>query len=273
MMQCLGCHSAVRKTEVPSFTSGTGNTVDSTWSLPRKFAGAAGWKEMDYLGYRADKSAAADATPGTASRGDPINRRMDKGEFRHFLDTVVGASLYGDMPAAMDRHFTARIKTADSYSADWPALDTVGAEDFQASQALRQKLMREYTGRRAHVRADGGLEADLIYPPANDALAGARRYRQVVATQSYIKGKDVFPATPVTYRYFRRPDQAYTRLDGSAYAVGDIVTERPVHLDAPASIDYRLGKARTLIDPDKSFAAGGTYNPDYSPLLDPIRID
>lgn len=274
MMQCLGCHSAVRKTEFPSFTSGTGNTVDSTWALPRKFAGAAGWKEMDYLGYLASTGVVADATPGRAVLGDPVNRGMAKGEFRHFLDTVVGASLYGDMPGAMDRHFSARISTANGYSANWPALNTSSAAALQASQALRQTLMREYTGRRAHIRADGGLEADLIFPPANDALAGARRYRQVVATQSYIKGKDVFPGTPVTFRYFRTPVQAYAKLDGSAYAVGDIVTERPVHIDNPTSIDYRLGSVKTLIDPDTTFAAGGTYNPGYLPMLAaPVRFE
>lgn len=273
LMQCIGCHSSVRRTEFPTFTSGTGNTVDSTWALPRKFAGSAGWKEMDYLGYRADRAAAVAATPGHATLGDPVNRRMNKGEFRHFLDTVVGASLYGDMPPAMHRHFATRITKANGYSADWPALDSSGAAAFQASQALRQKLMREHTGRRGHLRADGSLEAELIFPPAADALAGARRYRQVVATQSYTKGKDVFPETPVTYRYFRQAGQAYAKLDGSAYAVGEIVTERPIHLDDPASIDYRLGSAKTLIGPERPYADGGTYNPDYSPLLDAGRFE
>jgi hypothetical protein len=273
MMQCLGCHSAVRKTEFPSFTSGTGNTVDSTWALPRKFAGNRGWKEMDYLGYRADRNAATVDTPGQASLGDPVNRRMGKGEFRHFLETVVGASLYGDMPAAMDRHFAARITPGNGYSASWPGLDTTSAEALQASQALRQILMREYTRKRAHVRTDGSLEADLIFPPANDALAGARRYRQVVATQSYTQGKDVFPETPVTFRYFRNAAQAYPKLDGSAYTTGEIITERPIHLDDPTSIDYRLGNAKTLIDPTRDFTAGGTYNPDYSPLLEEDRFE
>jgi hypothetical protein len=274
LMQCIGCHSAVRRTEFPTFTSGTGNTVDSTWALPRKFAGAAGWKEMDYLGYRSDRQASADATPGRAALGDPVNRRMDKGEFRHFLDSVVGASLFGDMPAAMDRHFARAIRTGAGYSADWPALDGTSAEAFQSGQALRQRLLREYTGRRGHLRADGSIEASLLYPPSADALAGARRYRQVVASQSYAQGKDVFSATPVTFRYFRRPgDRPFGRLDGSAYKPGDIVTERPVHLDDPASVDHRLGRVPTLIDPDRPFAAGGTYNPDYSPLLAPGRFE
>jgi hypothetical protein len=193
---------------------------------------------------------------------------MNKGELRHFLETVVGASLYGDMPGSMDDHFAAVISTANGYSANWPRLDTLGAENFQASQALRQKLMREYTGKRRHLGADGVIEGALLYPPEQDALNAARRYRQVVLTQSYTLGKDVFPETPVTFRYFRRAsDQLYARLDGVAYATGEVISERPVYLDDVTSIDYRLGSAKTLIDPDLGFAAGGTYNPDYSPLL------
>jgi hypothetical protein len=55
LAQCIGCHSGVMTTEFPMFTSGTGNTVDSTWSLPRKFPGELGWKEMDYLRYLAKR--------------------------------------------------------------------------------------------------------------------------------------------------------------------------------------------------------------------------
>jgi hypothetical protein len=274
MMQCLGCHSAVRRTENPSFTSGTGNTVDSTWALPRKLAGNAGWQEMNYLGYRADRTATPDSTPGHATLGDPFNRRMAKGEFRHFLETVVGASLFGDMPAAMDRHFATAITRSRGYSADWPVLNTTSANTFQASQKSRQTLMREFTGRRAHLRADGSIEAALMFPPANDAIAAARRYRQVVVSQSYHQGKDVFPETPVTVRYFRRAtDKPFGKLDGSAYALGEAITERPVHAANPASINYRLGSALTLIDPDVSVLDGATYNPDYSPLLDSTRFE
>ncbi len=273
MLQCMGCHSAVRKSEFTTFTSGTGNTIDSTWALPRMYAGTSGWREMNYLGYQVDPAAAATATPGKSSQGDPINRGMNKGELRHFLETVVGASLYGDMPSAMDSYFSAGITTANGYTANWPALDTSSADAFQQSQALRQTLMREYTGKRGHIRADGGIEAALLYPPLNDALASARRYRQVVATQSYNKGKDVFPQTPVTFRYFRRAgDQPYAKLNGGAYASGEIITERPVHLNDPTSVDYRLGSAKTLIE--KTLPLGGTYNPSYLPLLEaPIRFE
>jgi len=79
----------------------------------------------------------------------------------------------------------------------------------------------------------------------------------------------------VTFRYFRRAsDQPYTRLDGSIYLTGDIITDRPVHMDNPASVDFRLGSVKTLIDLDKSFAAGGTYNPGYVPVLEaPVRFE
>lgn len=33
MTQCIGCHSGIQRTEFPTFTSGTGNTIDSTWSV------------------------------------------------------------------------------------------------------------------------------------------------------------------------------------------------------------------------------------------------
>jgi hypothetical protein len=274
LLQCIGCHSAIRKTEFPNFTSGTGNTIDSTWALPRQFAGSLGWREMDYLGYQADPAATADAVPGRVSRGDPVNRKLGRGEFRHFLENVVGASLYGDMPASVDTHLAATIRRAAGYSADWPALDASGAESFLAGQALRQKLLREFTGRRGHLRSDGSVEAALLLPPKAAALAGAARYRQVVVTQSYTLGKDVFPATPVSFRYLRRGADAFTHLDGTPYTTGEIITDRPVQRENSASINYLLGSAKTLIDPAKPYSAGGSYQPDYLPLLaEPLRFE
>lgn len=274
LMQCIGCHSGIRATEFPNFTSGTSNTIDSTWALPRQLAGDLGWREMDYLGYRADATATADSIPGRVTRGDPLNRKLGIGEFRHFLENVVGISLYGDMPASVDSHLAATIRTSNGYSANWPNLDSSDAEVFLTGQALRQKLLREYTARRGHLNSDGSIAAALMLPPRSAAAAGAARYRQVVVTQSYTLGKDVFPSTPVTFRYLRRPTDAFTRLNGTPYAAGEVITERPVHTENPAAIDYRLGSAKTLIDPSKTMADGGTYQPDYLPLLaDPLSFE
>lgn len=274
LTQCIGCHSGVASTEFPMFTSGVGNTVDSTWSLPRKFPGDQGWREMDYLRYLVQADAQPGATPGQAQLGDPVNRGLNKGEFRHFLDNVVGASLYGDMPAAIERFLASVIRPANGYSAVWPALDTASADGFQRNQALRQTLLRELTSRGGYLAADGAIRGELLYPPKEDALAAARRYRQVVVTQRYVKGKDVFPETPITFRYLREDGEGFAHQDGRPYRTGDVITDRPIDLENPALITYGVGIAETLIDPDLPFERGGTYLPDYLPLLaEPLRFE
>lgn len=268
LTQCIGCHSGVNGTEINrSFNSGVGVTVDSTWALARKFPGAAGWREMDYLGYVADPAASPGATPGRATVGDPLNRREGKGEFRHFLDNVVGASLYGDMPGAIERFMAATVKPSRGYAREWPALDASDPARLQAVQTLRQQLMRSLTARGEHLAADGSIAGALLYPPREDALEAARRYRQVVATQRYHLGKDVFAQTPFTFLYLREPAQAFTHFDGTPYKTGERITDRSVERDDPAKDTYLVGNVPTLIDPDKSYSAGGTYNPNYIPLL------
>jgi hypothetical protein len=269
LVQCVGCHSGnvlQPETGYAQFNSGTGNTIDSTWAFPRKFAGDAGWREMDYLGYVADAGAAADATPGRAGLGDPINRKYGVGEFRFFLEHVVGASLYGDMPAPVEAFLAQRITTARGYSANWPALDTAAPATLAAAQRQRQILMRELTARKEHLDADGSLHGALLYPPRDGARAGAARYRQVVATQRYDLGKDVFDATPFTYRYYRDAGQAFAHQDGNTYQSGEVISDRPIDTE-PTSFTYGIGVGATLIDAGLPFAGGGTYEPEYSPLL------
>ena len=274
LAQCIGCHSGIVNTEFPTFTSGVGNTVDATWSLPRKFPGALGWKEMDMLRYLTKANAAPDQTPGEAQQGDPLNRGLNKGEFRHFLDNVVGVSLYGDMPAAIEKFLAATIQPANGYATAWPALNTASAGEFQQSQALRQRLLRELTARGGHITTEGAIRGELLYPPKADALAAARRYRQVVVTQGYIKGKDVFPETPVTFRYFREGAEGFNHQDGRVYQSGEVITDRPIDTENPALITYGVGIAETLINPDLPFASGGTYFPDYVPLLsEPLQFE
>ncbi|WMP16853.1 PDZ domain-containing protein [Thiothrix lacustris] len=266
MTQCIGCHSGITRTEFPTFTSGTGNTVDSTWAMPRKFAGALGWQEMNYLLYQPDPNASETAIPGKAGQGDPLNRELGKGELRYFLETVVGASLYGDMPPAVEAVLAGVIRQVEGYSADWPSLDTSSAERFQQVQTLRQKLMREFTAKGEYLETDGTIKGGLLYPPERDALAAAARYRQVVVSQRYSKGKDVFPETPVTFRHFRDPAEPLTRVDGTAYQTGEMITERPIEQDNPASVTYRAGNSATQIDDTQPYPQGN-YNPAYLPLL------
>ncbi|OAN46670.1 hypothetical protein A6A04_06080 [Paramagnetospirillum marisnigri] len=253
LVQCVGCHSGnTRATEkgYAAFTAGTGNTIDSTWALPRALDGASGWREMDYLGYVAEGEA------GRASLGDRLNRASGQGEFRAFLDNVVGLSLYGDIPEGIERFLAATIRTQAGYSRDWPKLDTSSSEAFLAAQAARRSLLRELTALGGHLAPDGTLRGELLYPSRAEALAAATRYRQVVATQRYDFGKDVFADTPVTFRHFRPRGSELAHQDGRPYGEGEVVTDRPIDTDS-ASFTYGIGIAKTLITPE----------PSYLPLL------
>lgn len=262
LAQCVGCHSGNFKPSEKgygNFNSGTGNTIDSSWALPRAYPGKLGWREMDYLGYKADAQASDKATPGRAERGDAVNRASGKGELRGFLESVAGLSLYGDMPGSVERFLQGAIRAERGYEADWPSLETSSSDAFLKAQALRQRLLRAFTAKGGHLEANGAIKAPLLYPPRADALAGAARYRQVVASQRFDFGKDAFPQTPVTFRYFRPKGQDYAHQDGRPYREGEIVTDRPIDND-PASLTYGVGTAKTLIE--------DSFNPDYVPLLD-----
>lgn len=266
LAQCIGCHSGfTTNTVTPSFTSGTGNTVDSTWALPRKFAGNLGWKEMDYLGFNRNGSESTSTTP------EPLNRKMQKGEFGLMLEYVVGASLYGDMPKSYEDNFKQLISIDNGYSADWLEIDTESAEGFDQSTQTRQTLLREFVSQKSYLNTDNTIKTFLLYPSQQDALATAKRYRQVVATQRYQYGKDVFSQTPITYFHHRLPGQEELKIDGTPYAFGELITERQVELENPTRFDYRAGISQTLIDAGLSFEDGGTYNPDYVPYIQKIN--
>lgn len=273
LTQCVACHSGnARQSDIGQnavFTSGTGNTIDSTWAMPRQFSGNLGWQEMNYLGYRARKGASAQAVPGELTTPEPLNRWKNVGEYRYFLDHVVGASLFGNMPGSVETYLNSQIMQARGYSADWPDLRTEvqqnSAQSIRAAQELRQKLMREFTA-KGEYRQGGTIRPELFLPTRQDALEGASRYRQVVATQRYDFGKDVFPETPFTLRYYRTPETAYPHQNGKPYQPGEVITDRPVD-EMPRNFTYGVGTTPTLIDDRKTDAQGGNFVPDYVPLL------
>jgi hypothetical protein len=254
LTQCIGCHSGVKETQFPTFTSGSGNTVDSTWAFPRQLPNALGWQEMNYLGYVKGQA--------TTSLSEPQNRAAGIGEYRLFLNHVVGASLYGEMPAAIERVLATEIRTERGYTRNWVAIDTSTAQAYRDSQRQRQALMREFTAKAAYRDAQGRILADLFYPPKADALAGAARYRQVVVSQRFAQGKDVFVQTPITFRALRPSSDPVRDANNQAYAFGDIIESRSVDRDNPASETFHVGNQQTEIDPK-----GDNYLPDYVPFL------
>jgi len=258
MTQCIGCHSGVRETEFPTFTSGTGNTVDSTWSFPRQLPNGQGWQEMNYLGYVAGKG---------ATIAEPVNRDQNTGEYRLFLEHVVGANLYGQMPDSIENALAQRIRTDKGYSANWSPIDQSSAAAYRDNQKLRQKLLREFTAKSDYKDAQGRIKAELFYPPKVDALLGASRYRQVVATQTYTKGKDVFAQTPHTLKALRPVNEQPKKLDGTSYMFNEVINERSIEQGNPSSSTYRAGDSLTEIDSELPFKQGGNYLPNYTPFL------
>lgn len=276
LTQCVSCHSSnVRQSEVgqnPVFTSGTGNSIDSTWALPRKLNGAIGWGEMDYLGFVSNPAATSTQMPGALRTPEPINRYAEQGEFRFFLDHVVGISLYGDMPVTVDAFLAKEVTKAHGYSKDWPDLAAIIAtrevDAIATAQQDRLNLIRAFTAKGAYRDAEGRILPELFLPTRGNALEAARGYRQVVVTQRFDFGKDVFAQTPAAYRYFRNAKQGYTHQDGAAYTVGEIITDRPINTTV-GEFTYGMGTVPTLIDAEKSFAKGGNFVSGYVPLLAP----
>lgn len=261
LTQCISCHSGFKNTEFPNFVSGTSSTVDSTWSLARKLPGEMGWKEMNYLGYQKTPEAAVSTTP------EPVNRQANQGEFGLMLSYVAGASLYGEMPAAYEAAFAQDILPAKGYSAPWIALDDSSALAYDQSSQQRQTLLREYVAKGDYLTPQQTLKGFLLYPELQVATEQARRYRQVVVTQRFNLGKDVFEKTPLSFVHLRLDGTQEHKTDGTPYQFGEVITERSVQLAEPARFDYRAGDSVTLIKEDLPFEQGGTYFPNYTPLL------
>ncbi len=260
LMQCVGCHSSRYGFEPEQFNSGTGNTIDTVWSFPRKFAGDLGWREMDYLAYRFGNETDENKTAGSANRGDPINRDANIGEYRKFLNHVVGASLYGDMPSSMEEYLRSTITQTNGYSDNFPSLEFDSVEQLKQIQHKRLELMREFTQTKDYLDTNGYIQAPLLYPTLKESLTGAMRYKKVVVTQRYKHGKDYFGDTLFTYKYYRDANQSHTHIDGTPYQLGEIITDRPYYTQE--TILWGVGKVPTLIDEN-----GDNYDPEYMPLL------
>lgn len=263
LLQCVGCHSGnVFQESQPRqiFTSGTGNTIDSTWALPRQWT-TQGWGEMDYLGYRMKNGVM------TSARPEPRNREHQQGEFRFFFDHVVGASLFGEMPENMEQLLTTKIRPEFGYSQAWQARDFHNAASVLISQQERLKLIREFTTRGEYLDAHGQILTLLLYPSMAESLVAARRYRQVVVTQRFDFGKDIFTTTPSSFRYYRTESDGFNHQNGQPYQFGEIITDRPVDIQ-PSSFTYGVGIGKTLIDSKVATEHGGTYYPNYVPLLE-----
>jgi len=261
LLQCVGCHSSTYGFEPAQFTSGTGNTIDTVWSFSRKFSEELGWKEMDYMGYKKNPFALNNTTSGIAQRGDPINRETKIGEFRYFLNHVVGASLYGNMPKSMEDYLKKTIQKTKGYSEDFPVLNFSSVHSLKHTQTLRLALMREFTAKKDYLDMNGFIQAPLLYPTRDEALEKAKGYRKIVATQRFKQGKEYFKTTPFSLKYYRNKEDSFTHIDDKTpYRFGEVITDRPYNHSK--SREEGIGIVPTLIQEDSL-----NYDAEYLPIL------
>lgn len=260
LLSCIGCHSSTYGFEPEQFTSGTGNAIDTIWSMPRKLPEDAGWKEMNYLAYKFNKNSKKDNTSGTSHMKDPINKNANMGEFRYFLNHVVGASLYGDMPKLMEEYLKTIVTKKNAYSDDFPSLVFDDVYKFRKTQEKRLKLIREFTKRKGYLTTEGFIQGALLYPSLDASLKSIEGYRKIVSTQRYRYGKDYFEQIPFTYKYYRDKKNGFTHIDGTPYKIGELITDRPY--DTSETILKGVGNVLTLIDEN-----GDNYDSEYLPLF------
>ncbi|MCL5795934.1 MAG: hypothetical protein M1579_00340, partial [Gammaproteobacteria bacterium] len=72
---------------------------------------------------------------------------------------------------------------------------------------------------------------------------------------------------PHTFKAYRAANDQPLKLNGQPHAFGEVIRERSVEQDNPASVTYRAGDSLTEINPDLPFEQGGTYWPDYRPFV------
>jgi hypothetical protein len=287
LVQCIGCHANV------------GNTVDAVWSFQRKLPGGLGWREMDYGRYNAQQRE-------RTRLNDYMRTDSEFGELGYFYYTVVGADLYGVMPAEIrdelqryTRQSDLRRRlglqhTIDSIFDDG-ALSTMGKDDRMSRLRERQNIMRHYTANGEYLyfdRADDAyyIKGNIFYPTEETMKRNIQLYRKIVLDQSYNLGKDVFGTEPEHVPFTFRSDGTVIDAEGNVIPVGEVITSRPfdehgegitptgivavneegIPVDAdgnPVDVDEEPERAVGHI------STGGTFDMMYNPIISdrPIR--
>lgn len=287
MVQCIGCHGNV------------GNTVDAVWSFQRKLPGDKGWGEMDYGAYSYDRR-------NKTKLQDYVNTDVGKGELEYFYYTVVGADLYGVMPAEIGnelKRFTRSAgleqqlgleHTVDEIFND-DLLKNMSRDERKNRLLERQRSMRNYADQKEYLYYDRHDDAyyvkgNIFYPSEETMKNNIQLYRKIVLDQSYNLGKDVFGAEQTHVPFTFRSDGTVRDADGNIILAGHVITSRPFGPDGegitPTGIvavnddGEPVDEYGNVVDIDEEpervvghISTGGTFNPMYNPIPDdePVR--
>ena len=287
LAQCLGCHSKV------------GNTIDAVWSFQRKLPGLEGWAEMNYGKYNSKE-------PLKTKLQDYLNVSANMGELGYFYYSVVGADLYGVMPAEIRDELTLYSKTINlsreldiSYSIGEILNDEILKRMDKAERKprllARQKLMRHYSLNRkylAYSKTDDKfyIKGNIFYPTPETMKANIQGYRKIVLDQSFNLGKDVFGSEADHVPFTFRSDGTVWDEKGNIIPTGDVIYSRPYNEDGvgitPTGIVLTnengdvMDKEGNAIDPLEEpekvvghFSTGGTFDIFYNPILNEKPIE
>lgn len=279
LVQCIGCHGNV------------GNTVDAVWSFQRKLPGDEGWGEMDYGKYDA-------ANPERTRLQDYLHLDSNMGELGYFYYTVVGADLYGVMPAEI-RHELTRYIEEEGMDAklglifspeilfDDEQLKNLSRNERKAILLERQRLMRHYASEAAYLQHDRAadkyyVKGSVFYPTPLTMKANIQAYRKIVLDQSYNLGKDVFGSEAEHVPFTFRSDGYVLNHLREMIPVGQVITSRPYDEEGEGTTPTGLvavNEDGEPIDADSlpvgaeyyravgHISKGGTFDMMYNPIL------
>jgi hypothetical protein len=281
LCQCLGCHGEV------------GNTIDSVWSFQRKLPAELGWQEMNYGYY---KKSRADKT----KLQDYYNQNMEMGELEYFYYTVVGADLFGIMPAEIEEEL---IKYAEESNLvkelalknnlniifDDDKLKNTAKDKRKEVLLERAQIMRHYASSRSYLYHDPAsgnyyIKGNIFYPFVETMKANIAGYMRIVLDQSFNLGKNVFGTQPGHIPFTFRSDGTVVDADGKIIPVGSVIISRPWGENGVGITPTGIVKVNdegepidedgNVVDIDKNaedavghLSKGGTFETKYNPII------
>ncbi|MDX9846526.1 MAG: hypothetical protein RBT74_06055 [Tenuifilaceae bacterium] len=277
LAQCIGCHSNV------------GNTIDAVWSFQRKLPGLEGWADMNYGQYFSK-------SPNLTKLKDYHYKETGMGEQGYFYYTVVGADLFGVMPAEIRKELTNFTKSFDikkelgiSFAIneilDDDILRSMGKSEREPRLLARQKLMRHYSKNLEYLsycNADDNyyIKGDIFYPTLETMKANIQGYRKIVLDQSFNLGKDVFGSETDHIPFTFRSDGTVLDEKSRVIPVGEVIYSRPYNKQGegitPTGIiegdafDKNGNRVEHVTDDDRltgRLSFSGTLDLYYNPIL------
>jgi hypothetical protein len=282
LAQCLGCHAKV------------GNTVDAIWSFQRKLPELEGWAEMNYGHYNSQK-------PTETKLQDYIYKSSGMGELGYFYYTVVGADLYGVMPAEIREelmNYSKRFNLLKDLGIDLAVseiLDDEILKKMDKSQRkprllARQQLMRHYSKNKEYLVYNDNddkyyVKGNIFYPTQETMKANILGYWKIVLDQSYNLGKDAFGSEADHIPFTFRSDGYVLDENERIIPVGDVIYSRlsndegvgitPTGIIEGDAYDLEGNLLKSYSLEDRKLGRitfSGTLDMHYNPILSGISV-